>query len=139
MRPENAEFNALLESSGWNQVEVARRLHRTQAVISRWKNDVDPADRTAIELFKLILASENPAALSPAILHDRTVQTESDAALWRRRAKLAEKKLADLQSDLRSALQRASNSKVSALADSIEESAAQEILGKRPSPAPHKP
>ncbi|MDE2101199.1 MAG: hypothetical protein KGL39_28395 [Patescibacteria group bacterium] len=70
MRPENEEFAALFKLSGWTQVQAAERFHRSQAVISRWLNDKDPANRAAVDLFKFILASEKPEALRPEALRE---------------------------------------------------------------------
>ena len=70
MRPENTEFLALFKLSGWTQVQAAKRFHCSQAVISRWLNNVDPADKKAIDLFKFILSHEQPDKLSPFTLKE---------------------------------------------------------------------
>ncbi len=111
------EFIALLESSGWNQVEAAKRLHKTQAVISRWKNNIDPADRATVELFKLLLSVEKPSAIAPAALHDAPLSGDID--IWRNRAKRAEQELADLRQGLRILLD-GPNSKIQQIADTIQ-------------------
>lgn len=68
MRPENQEFIALFEASGWNQTQAAKRLYLEAPTISRYlnpdpKKSIAPAKGT-IEHFKMILASEKPGALS---------------------------------------------------------------------------
>lgn len=106
MRPESAEFFALIEAAGWNQAEAARRLELNPGTISQYKGDVAPSTQT-LKLLKMILANENPEVLSAgdtSLLHDRPA--ESDAALWRRRAKDAETKIAFLRDGLRHLLDK---------------------------------
>lgn len=66
VKSENREFIALFDASGWNQAECGRRLHKDRASISRYLSGQIPPERSVIELFKLILASVNPAALEAA-------------------------------------------------------------------------
>lgn len=70
MRPENADFAALLKLSGWTQIEAARRFDVEQPTVSRWVNDKDPAPRAVVDLFKFILAHEKPEAIQPGSLRD---------------------------------------------------------------------
>lgn len=79
VRPENEEFAVLFELSGWNQTQAAKRFHCSQAVISRWLNDIDPADKKAVELFKFILAREKPEVLRADAL------ARSEAPEWERK------------------------------------------------------
>lgn len=66
MSEENTEFAALFEASGWNQREAAERLYTTTATISRYLSGSIAVPKSAVELFKLVLVGENPAALKPA-------------------------------------------------------------------------
>lgn len=70
VRQENIDFIALFEASQWSQAECARRLKTTPATISRYltqepEKQIMPSPGT-IELFKFILASERPGALTAA-------------------------------------------------------------------------
>ena len=63
MEQENREFMQLLEASGWSQAEAARRLHLAPSNISQYKSNTNRPSRQVLELFKLLLLSENSSAL----------------------------------------------------------------------------
>jgi len=52
-----------MAASGWNGKIAAEKLHRSTGTISLWLNDKVPADEGSLQLFKKILAEENPGAL----------------------------------------------------------------------------
>ena len=121
------EFKELLKRSGWNQSEAARNLDLPAPSISRYVNDIDTPSKQTLRLFKMLLmdssaptvrSSDNPPGVD-----------------WKRRAKSAERDLADLRATLR---RLGSSSKTTALADTIEEELACEVLAGRSS-AQHKP
>lgn len=66
MSEESTEFAALFEASGWNQREAAEKLYTTTATVSRYLSGAIAVPKSAVELFKLVLVSENPSALKPA-------------------------------------------------------------------------
>jgi transcriptional regulator with XRE-family HTH domain len=79
VRPENLEFIALLEASGWKPIDVARRLELSRGAISRYKSgDMKPSPQV-LQLFKFILASEQPGALAPLALKEESL------ASWERK------------------------------------------------------
>lgn len=66
MRPENIEFISLWKSSGWKKAETARRLDLDRSSVGKFiSNQIAPSSQT-LKLFKLILASEVPGALTGA-------------------------------------------------------------------------
>lgn len=66
MTEENTEFAELFRVSGWNQREAAEKLFTTSATISRYLSNSIAVPRGVVEMFKLVLASENPGVLKPA-------------------------------------------------------------------------
>jgi transcriptional regulator with XRE-family HTH domain len=81
VRPENIEFIALFEASGWKAIHAAQRLRVTRATLSRYlSGDIAPS-APVIELFKLILLTEKPGALTVAAeAHETKLET------WERKA-----------------------------------------------------
>ncbi|HXE41395.1 MAG TPA: helix-turn-helix transcriptional regulator, partial [Candidatus Baltobacteraceae bacterium] len=67
MKPENLEFIRLFNASGWSQAEVARKLELDRSSPGKFlKGKAMPSTQT-LKLFKLILADENPSALTGAL------------------------------------------------------------------------
>ena len=64
MKPENLEFIALFEASGWRQAEAARELKTTRATLSRCLSGDQVPSAPLIELFRLTLANRKPGALT---------------------------------------------------------------------------
>lgn len=64
VKPENIEFIALFEASGWSQAHAAKRLWKDRASINRYLNGKIVPEQSVLELFKIILAGEKPGALS---------------------------------------------------------------------------
>jgi predicted transcriptional regulator len=84
VRKENAEFIALFKASGWKQNYTAKRLHVAPATISRYlskdpEKQIPPSEGTN-ELFKMILANEQPDKLVPTKLNDEGL-SESESKL----------------------------------------------------------
>lgn len=82
MRPENIEFLALLEASSWSQSEAARRLELNRATVSQYVHDTISPSAQVLALFKLILANEQPGALSASL----KTNEEGGLSGWERRA-----------------------------------------------------
>jgi hypothetical protein len=64
VKPENLEFIALFEASGWRQAEAARELKTTRATLSRCLSGDQVPSAPLIELFRLTLANRKPGALT---------------------------------------------------------------------------
>jgi transcriptional regulator with XRE-family HTH domain len=64
VKPENLEFIALFEASGWRQAEAARELKTTRATLSRCLSGDQVPSAPLIKLFELILANRQPGALT---------------------------------------------------------------------------
>lgn len=105
----------LLEVSGWSQAEAARRLYLAPSNISQYKNNDNRPSRQVLELFKVLLASEKPQALSAMVLRDEPIAAGDETELWKRRAKTAESELHRLRNGLRLLLDP--NSKLDALVE----------------------
>jgi hypothetical protein len=67
VEPENKDFLALLEASGWGDSEAARELELNRATISHYRSGSIKPSRQVLRLFKLILLKDNPSALSGAV------------------------------------------------------------------------
>lgn len=68
-RPENPlkeEFLGLFESSGWTQAEVARQLELTRGGVNGIITGRTVPSHATVKLFKLILLSQQPEAISAA-------------------------------------------------------------------------
>jgi transcriptional regulator with XRE-family HTH domain len=128
---ENKEFMQLLEASGWNQAEAARRLYLSPSNITQYKKNDNRPSRQVLELFKLLLAQEKPAALA-AITPGRglTPLPEGETESWKRRAKNAEQDLAELRTGLRKLLESkpSSKSKVDTALQTLVDDALDETL-----------
>lgn len=66
MEPENLEFIALLEAAQWRPAEAARRLHVSRATVSQYMSGRIRVGAPILELFKMIVANEQPGALTAA-------------------------------------------------------------------------
>lgn len=66
MRDTNREFAALVKASGLNQTKVAALLFVEPPTISRYCSGAIACPAGMLEHFKLVLATENPAALGPS-------------------------------------------------------------------------
>jgi transcriptional regulator with XRE-family HTH domain len=64
LEPKTEEFLALMKASGWSQAEVARRLHITPGAVSQFCSGKILPKAGTLNLFKMILAKINPAALN---------------------------------------------------------------------------
>ncbi len=68
MYPANREFVGLMNAAGWSQAETARKLALTRGGVNGIvKGRTKPSEGT-LKLFKLILASEQPEAVSASDL-----------------------------------------------------------------------
>ena len=81
MRQENIDFIALYEASGWSEAEAARHLETTRASVNRWLTGELTPKKGWIKLFKLILAEQNPGALTAA----SRIPEEDRLAEWERK------------------------------------------------------
>lgn len=64
MRTENAEFISLWEASGWTKAETARRLDLSRSAIGKFVEGTTMPSVQTLRLFKFVLASERPGALT---------------------------------------------------------------------------
>jgi transcriptional regulator with XRE-family HTH domain len=64
VRKENLEFIAMMEASGMKAADLARRLELTPGAISQYKSGTTTPSAQVLSLFKIILMSEQPGALS---------------------------------------------------------------------------
>ena len=58
-----SEFIKLFEASGWSQTEVAKKLFKSRAAISRFIARQSAPSQATVEFFKKVLADEKPEAL----------------------------------------------------------------------------
>jgi hypothetical protein len=64
--PLKKEFIELFQSSGWTQAEVARQLELTRGGVNGIITGCTVPSQATVKLFKLILLSEKPEAVSAA-------------------------------------------------------------------------
>src|SRR5882762_6848394 len=64
--PLKKEFIELFQSSGWTQAEVARQLELTRGGVNGIITGRTVPSQATVKLFKLILLSEKPEAVSAA-------------------------------------------------------------------------
>ena len=63
MDPKTEEFIGLVQTAGWSQAEVARRLHITPGAVSQLFNGKTRPRPATLNLLKLLVAEVKPGAL----------------------------------------------------------------------------
>jgi transcriptional regulator with XRE-family HTH domain len=59
----NRKFCEMVDASGWTRSEVARRLHKSPGAITQFCQGATRPSDAVMELFRMILAKENPTAV----------------------------------------------------------------------------
>ncbi len=79
MHPANREFLGLMKAAGWSQAETARKLALTRGGVNGIVKGRTKPSQGTLKLFKLILASEQPEAVSASDLQfkERSSPVES--------------------------------------------------------------
>lgn len=113
MDPAKKEFIELFNRSGWSQAEAARHLEMTRGGLNGIvSGDTIPSPAT-MKLFRYILSDQGIGEGS-MMMHDRSASApESDMEIWKRRAKVAEKELADLKAGMRDLIDKSSSKPLS--------------------------
>lgn len=124
---EFAELFEKLKAHDVTAIDVARELQTTPQAVSMWNKGKRNPRPLALDKLRAMVARicGEPVSGENRL---KDAATESDLAMWRRRAKSAERELAELKTTLR---RLGSNSKILAAADRETEAALATIRGKQ--------